>query len=827
MEVFGTRLSMIRGDDDAIKVIVRGYDLIDDIDVIELKVRKQFIDEVVIEKQATKFTNNSALITFASEDTSSLQYGTYRYNVRLIYNGGATKTIIGESEFKIGKRLPASGSSCGSTCNTGCSTGDGNVCAMVFNATPVINVEIQGSGPQGVPGPQGPKGDPGDVGPAGPQGEPGPAGERGPQGERGLGVPIPTPEDAGKVPIVNPDGTGYDLRESATSIKIYKNMDVVWNTGLCLSNGNPNPDILGFYTLIEMAVGDKFILNGYADNGGYFTLQMEKGYNQQISQFLKCQDGSNILDYYQQNLNIQDLKVECIKAGRFCINTKVKSVIKKEVDISLDELVELIPTKNSQLENDSKFVNEDALKAVSENIPKKTSELVNDSGFLTKQTVDEEIKNQIGNVGLQIYDTIYGIVGRPMQIFKYSIFDTSLKNALYVKMKNAYNFPRYLNINNLQEGDTVVDMEITNNNNVSVDKKTITFKATAPTNPLSQKNILFIGDSRTYSGDMVTEVSRMLSGTTGDATSPESFNLSNYKVIGRRKSKFDSRVGFEGNSGWSPRTYVLFGVKSLILTLQDTSDLRIGATYTYTAANGKQATVMIEEIDGNIVTCDFPSWTQTTDNPQSQQGIMTKASGEGDESFNFTAYSEGKYSPFLREGQVDFRVYADKYCDGNIDCVCIWLGINDLIGISENTDQAIDFVINDFIIKYLKIMIDKIFEQFPNCKVLLGGEILPSQNGGLSTSVEAQYSSIPEGMNYIIYRANKAYIQLAEQYENCYYLDNNCQFDAENGYDTVDKPVNLRDPKTEKVGSNNVHPTKYGYWQQADAFTRAIINLIN
>ena len=152
MEVFGTRLFMIRGDDDAIKVIVRGYDLIDDIDVIELKVRKPFIDEVVIEKQATKFTNNSALITFASEDTSSLQYGTYRYNVRLIYNGGATKTIIGESEFKIEKRLPASGSSCSSACNTGCSTGNGNVCAMVCNATPVINVEIQGSGPQGVPG---------------------------------------------------------------------------------------------------------------------------------------------------------------------------------------------------------------------------------------------------------------------------------------------------------------------------------------------------------------------------------------------------------------------------------------------------------------------------------------------------------------------------------------------------------------------------------------------------------------------------------------------------------------------------------------------------
>lgn len=318
----------------------------------------------------------------------------------------------------------------------------------------------------------------------------------------------------------------------------------------------------------------------------------------------------------------------------------------------------------------------------------------------------------------------------------------------------------------------------------------------------------------------------MLSGTKGEATAPITFGLENYRVVGRRKSKFDARVGFEGNSGWTARTYFLWGVKSLTLSVSGSPDLRIGATYTYTAANGKQATVMIEEIDGNAITCDFPSWSQTSTLPAEQRGTMQKASGEGAESFEFTAFSEGKYSPFLRNEKVDFKIYADKYCDGQLDCVCIWLGINDLIGISENTDQAIEFVINDFIVKYLKIMLDKIFEQFPACKVLLGSEILPSQNGGLSTSVQAQYSSIPEGMNYIIYKTNQAYIKLAEQYENCFYLDNNCQFDAENGYETIDKPVNLRDPKTEKVGNNNVHPTKYGYWQQADSFTRAIINLI-
>lgn len=78
-------------------------------------------------------------------------------------------------------------------------------------------------GPVGPQGPQGPKGDTGDIGPTGPQGpkgdtgpqgEQGPAGPQGPEGPAGLGVPAPTPEDAGKGLRVNADGTGYEFWSS-------------------------------------------------------------------------------------------------------------------------------------------------------------------------------------------------------------------------------------------------------------------------------------------------------------------------------------------------------------------------------------------------------------------------------------------------------------------------------------------------------------------------------------------------------------------------------------------------------------------------------------
>lgn len=77
---------------------------------------------------------------------------------------------------------------------------------------------------QGPIGPQGLKGDTGATGAQGPQGIQGeqgiqgPVGPTGPQGPAGLGVPSPAAEDAGKVPVVNADGTGYELGDVQVSV---------------------------------------------------------------------------------------------------------------------------------------------------------------------------------------------------------------------------------------------------------------------------------------------------------------------------------------------------------------------------------------------------------------------------------------------------------------------------------------------------------------------------------------------------------------------------------------------------------------------------------
>lgn len=72
-------------------------------------------------------------------------------------------------------------------------------------------------GPQGVPGPRGEQGIPG------PKGDPGEPGQKGEPGKNGLGLPAPTAQDAGKVPMVDAGGTGYELGEvnSGGSVDAY------------------------------------------------------------------------------------------------------------------------------------------------------------------------------------------------------------------------------------------------------------------------------------------------------------------------------------------------------------------------------------------------------------------------------------------------------------------------------------------------------------------------------------------------------------------------------------------------------------------------------
>ena len=165
----------------------------------------------------------------------------------------------------------------------------------VTSSLPMPDVSVGPPGPQGPQGPKGDKGDTGpqgDVGPQGEQGPAGPAGPEGPQGPTGLGVPpISGPEDAGKVPTVNGDGTGYVLEAVSGGEREWT---MLGETDCSVVSGNIIYDGLDNYT--EFLIKAETVKNDSSSQSGYSLYINEEA----IAQFpVSIRNSSLATEYFQ------------------------------------------------------------------------------------------------------------------------------------------------------------------------------------------------------------------------------------------------------------------------------------------------------------------------------------------------------------------------------------------------------------------------------------------------------------------------------------------------------------------------------------------------
>lgn len=172
----------------------------------------------------------------------------------------------------------------------------------------------------------------------------------------------------------------------------------------------------------------------------------------------------------------------------------------------------------------------------------------------------------------------------------------------------------------------------------------------------------------------------------------------------------------------------------------------------------------------------------------------------------------------------DVKDYIQQYCNGQLDIVYLQLGINELLFHTPFDD------INGIIINAKKF-INAFHNAYPQCKVLLGSVLLPSQNGGLGANYPAnEVSGIygERGFNLKVHKLNQAYDSLAHSEEFAsytYFIDNNAQFDCLHAYPTQEIPAGNYVEGTETIGTNGVHPTDVGYAQIAAGIFRAIVCL--
>ena len=211
--------------------------------------------------------------------------------------------------------------------------------------------------------------------------------------------------------------------------------------------------------------------------------------------------------------------------------------------------------------------------------------------------------------------------------------------------------------------------------------------------------------------------------------------------------------------------------------------------------------------------------TSAQANTPLSSGVLTKKSGDGDVTINFSSYSNDSKNPLWDNGKMSFIPYANSYCNGQIDVVYTLLSWN------GHSSWRTDF---KSVIEQVKVFADTLHKEFPNAKLKILGLQVPSVTGGMGANYGATGGNYADayGMAITAFNQNKAYQDFANQPEYSSfveYVDVASQFDTEYSMPYIDKPVNTRNTVTEKIGSNGVHPNLEGQYQIADVVYRNFV----
>ena len=212
--------------------------------------------------------------------------------------------------------------------------------------------------------------------------------------------------------------------------------------------------------------------------------------------------------------------------------------------------------------------------------------------------------------------------------------------------------------------------------------------------------------------------------------------------------------------------------------------------------------------------------------------IGTKGSSvkyEGTGGWTWNSYCSSG-SPFYNEAtnELDFDSYCENIDAETIDIAVVLLGWNSIL--SGNVDVNIEKG---------KEFVNALHSSFPNCKVIISGLQMPSEDGyGYAYGINSNGNSL------LAYHELKSkVVELNAKYEEWCMEDNyksfmhfsqlSGQFDMENAYPYINVPVNTRYTNTEKRPIDGIHPSSIGdnsvgvgKHMIADAMYRVICSLL-
>lgn len=448
-------------------------------------------------------------------------------------------------------------------------------------------------------------------------------------------------------------------------------------------------------------------------------------------------------------------------------------------------------------------------------------ELLTDNDASERLSIIEETLGNVSSLinGVEIFlpPDIYILKGRMTQLF-FRGFIKAVDPYVYdIKVQCAVGktYKRYYEIAHNTAGNFPFKIEVRDDNKRVLGVAETTIKIIEPSSA-SSKNILCCGASATETGHWAAELKRLL--TTGS----EKYSGLNLPMtfVGRKVGSSDKSVQLEATGGWTWSTFISAGVPAVRFYITGmTGNIGIGTKLTLNDAEKGTLQYSVLEVNltegvGNIRCGE--AWPNPVVFPSSTSGTLT-----GDSiSITFNNVVEERFTPFYNAetGEVDFKTYANNYCNGDIDILVTHMGVNSVL--AENSPTPIDSI---------KAFLDGYFKDFPSGKVLVSAIPFPDYGTNIYTNTYKENNTNRYGSlcSFFDYNKNLYKIsQLGEYKGKVIYCPSNVFFDTDYGYPKTNKDVNSRITSIkESIDTNGVHPIKEGSYLISDSILPTIITL--
>lgn len=396
---------------------------------------------------------------------------------------------------------------------------------------------------------------------------------------------------------------------------------------------------------------------------------------------------------------------------------------------------------------------------------------------------------------------------------------------IHIQCKKGFAYPRYFTYTPKpgEEGSYELIVQLLDNQNEIIEEAKTILVVESPKQPNQKVNILCIGDSLTVNGVWPKEGARRVMDDTG---TPEGLGFTGcLNVMGTCETKWnDTRIGYEGYGGWTWKSYCT----------NEHIDLH-SSVWIYTHHQKTQSDQhSIWESNGHLWILETIEENRLKFKRGTNNISMISNIGEvfhhvknakNTEDIVIEKMEYEKTNPFWNEKKntIDFTHYIQKNQFLVPDYIYILLTWNGLY-----IPYLQDF---EHHLMYTRLMLRRIHEDFPNCKVRLLGIQICSVNGGITSNygTNGPYSDT-FGAISTAFHYNEALENLCleeEWKEYVEYIDTKAQFDSEYNMPVAEVFVNARSKQKEYIGTNGVHPTLEGYLQIGDVFYRNLVHDLN